>query len=151
MTELEELKNGLTHIVNEMSVLQKQAEVIEKRIEVLENKQEEPETFDSILNKLVRNDILNDEESARIKSHSKLYEKLKWIEEYVNKKFGGNINWNDEIDKFHPLYNHSSNHIYVKTTTCGNRGGFYFNSEDVCLYFIQVCKDQLIEFFKTSH
>jgi len=140
MTELEELKQ--------------QAQTILNRISELEKKQEVSETFDDILSKLDKSDREELEmvkDHQKILEHSALYIDLKRIEGYVNRKFGGDINWQGEQDKFYPLYNHSNNEIYIKRTTCGNRGVFYFNSEEAGRYFIKVTGDKLIEFFKTTH
>src|SRR5690606_5639262 len=103
--------------MTELEALKQQAQTILKRISELEKKQEVSETFDDILSKLDKSDreeLEMDKDHQKILKHSTLYIDQQRIEGYENGKFGGDINWQGEQDKFYPLNNHSNNEIYIK-------------------------------------
>jgi hypothetical protein len=136
MSELEELK----------------AKVVEyqKRIEELEK---QLETFDGII------DLLNDdkskfesmEETHKILKHGNLYIELKRIELYVNKKFGGRIDWNDEKTKYGVFYDHRTGKIDFEDCSAVASSPFVFISEEAYNYFIKVTGEHLVNFFKATH
>lgn len=141
MTELEELKQ--------------QAQTILNRISELEKKQEVSETFDDILSKLDKSDreeLETVKDHQKILEHSALYKDLKRIEGYVNRKFGGKIDWSNEQQiKFCPWYQSSNGAFGYNEATTAIDSPFALISMEAYKYFIKVTGDKLIEFFKTSH
>lgn len=78
--------------MSELEALKQQKAEIEKRIADLER---QPETFEGIIEMLDDDnyglDYESIEELEKISQHSYLYDNLKRIELYVNKRFGGEI------------------------------------------------------------
>lgn len=141
MTELEELKH--------------QAQTLLQRIYEIEKKQQDSETFEGIL-EMLESDVdglehESIEELEKISQNSYLYERLKRIELYINKKFGGKIDWNNDSRKYGVYYDYESGKINNTSNNVCIQGLFYLVSDKARKYFIKVAGDKLIEFFKTTH
>lgn len=137
--------------ISELEELKQQKAEIEKRIEELEK--QEPETFEAILEMLDKGEeyesiyVLN-----KITEHVDLYHKLKRIEHYVNNKFGGKVDWMDQMDKIGFYYDHQNSQIaYDSPSSFLQEYFFYFISYEARNYFIRVTGEHLVNFFKATH
>lgn len=156
MSELEQLKQQALALEESF---RKVKDAQDKVFSILSDKiaelERQPETFEAILEMLDDDvdglDYESMEELEKISKHSYLYYNLKRIEAYVNKKFGGGIDWNDEKTKYGVFYDHRTGKIDFEDCCYVASSPFAFISEEAYEYFVKVTGEHLVNFFKTTH